>query len=59
MPKFTIVEIITEKRVIEAPTAQAALDDYLAHGGPDEFECSVDERWVEDEHGDDCEVTDQ
>lgn len=57
MPKFTIIEKVTERRVIEADTAQGAINIYLASGSDnplveEEFEVSVDERWVENEDGD-------
>jgi len=57
VPKFTIIEKVTEKRIVEAETAQDALDIYLANGSDhpaveNEFEAGVDERWVENEDGD-------
>lgn len=64
MPKFTIIEIVREEREIEADTAQDALDAWLNAGdeamnvGSKEPYTQVDERWVEDENGRDCQVED-
>lgn len=62
MPKFTIVEIVREESEIEADTAQDALDIYINHGLPKGSETkfvSVDERWVEDADGEECETEEQ
>ena len=61
MPKCVIVEQITARIEIEADTADQALKDWLTLGQearspylqPQE---SVDERWVEDEHGVACDT---
>jgi hypothetical protein len=61
MPKFTIIEQLTERREVEADTAQEALEIWLTHGTEhpgvaDEYEVSVEERWVESERGNPCDT---
>lgn len=63
MPKFTIHEVVRDRVTVTAATAQEALDIWLANGTDhpavnDERCAGVDERWVEDEEGNHCDVED-
>lgn len=59
MPKFTIIEVVEEQRIVAAESAQAALDAYLAGVYADTTpSIAVRERTVYDENGDECEVRD-
>jgi len=61
MPRFTIVQKIEERFVVTADTAQDALELFLSRGRDDpdveDLSCAgVDERWVEDDDGNHCDV---
>lgn len=56
MPKFKIVEVVREERIVEAPTAQDALEHYLNNEYDGELNLAVEERHVEDENGEVCEI---
>jgi hypothetical protein len=63
MPQFIIIETIVEQHCVDAPTAQEALDIWLAHGTDHpavsgEKQLSVEEREVYDANGELCEVED-
>lgn len=63
MPKFTIVETLIEERVVEADSAQAALEIWLNHGSDsslvsDEVSVEVQKRHVEDAGGNHCPTED-
>lgn len=59
MPKFKIVETVTEERWVEGDDAQHALENWLENGDEAVVEgpyVGVDERYVEDEDGNVCET---
>lgn len=63
MPRFRIVEKVTEYHWVNADTAQEALSLYLNKGSEDaavedEFYCEVEDRHIEDETGAVCDVED-
>lgn len=58
MPKFVIVELLTERREIEAESASEALTSYLNGTEKLPVEYEVKDRWIEDEKGNYCHVED-
>lgn len=61
MPKFWITEMVQEERLVEADTAQDALDLWLSAGDAAVVDgpfTSVESRSVATEAGEDCEVED-
>ena len=56
MAKFKIVELVREERIVEAESAQEALDSYIQEGHDGEVGVNVESRHVEDESGNVCEA---